>query len=111
MFAEARASSANSRLIRRGSELDKSEAAVFASSEERTAFPFVPVPLEYVNESSQGTAIAQFTSDDVEPRTDRPQCRPAMVTGDDLANAEHRRQKPALTTNAPFPVKVTQQAT
>jgi hypothetical protein len=46
--------------IRRRSESDESEAAVFVSSEKRTAFPLIPVPLEYVDEPSQSPAIAQF---------------------------------------------------
>jgi hypothetical protein len=92
-------------MIRRGLESDKSEAAVLASSEKRTALPLVPVPLEYVNESPQEAVIAQLVSDNIERDTNRPQRRPAMVTGHDLANAEHRGQETALTANAPHAVK------
>ena len=90
-------------MIRRGSESDKSEAAVVASSEKRTAFPLVPVPLDYVDESPQEALIVQLVS---EPRTDRSQRRPAMVAFHDLANADHRRQEPGLTANAPLPIEV-----
>jgi hypothetical protein len=84
----------------------ESEAGIFASSEKRTAFPLVPIPLEHVNESPQDAAIVQFISDDMEPCADRAQRCPAVVTGHDLANAEHRRQEATLTANTPLTVKV-----